>query len=43
MPVAPPIRMPIDQKNVRLNLDLGKRLLKKDYERELGISPGSSN
>jgi len=35
VPVAPPITHGIDQKNVLTELDLGKHLLKKDYEREL--------
>ena len=35
VPVAPPIMHAIDQKNVLTELDLGKHLLKKDYEREL--------
>jgi polyphosphate kinase 2 (PPK2 family) len=35
VPVAPPIMHPIDQKNVLSELDLTKKLAKKDYERDL--------
>jgi hypothetical protein len=43
VPVAPPIIHAIDQKNVLSELDLTKKLAKKDYERDLAKYQGRSS